>query len=492
MRSYFRVVAACLLFIFLFICQVSFLARAQTENQVIESLDFREVDIKDVLRQLAKQYNLNIIFSQAVSGSITVQLSNVSLEEALDSIITVNGFAYSKKGNIIKVSTAEEAQRAGKQSKLFKLNNADASGLKTTLNKVLSADGSIEIDTRSNAILVTDTLAVINKIEAMVPSLDELTPQVLIEAKLIETTLTKNDKLGIDWSTTIAAVGSARPTTLPFTGIATAKFFPKVAVPDSMTSSTDSSGTVTESTLHRLGAGFPDVSTDLFKFGTLDFTGLKAVFDFLKSRSNTRLVANPRIVTLNNKKATINVGEVLSLPKYERNTTTGIMEITGWDQYPIGVILEVTPQVSPDGHIKLKLKPNVSNLLGYASNRNGVNEGPITSTRTAETEVQIRDGQTVVIGGLVKDESLVVVNKIPILGDIPILGLLFTRKSVGSTGNPNTKSDLLIFVTASIIKDTNQPLIAYGSKIISEPVRQLKLDTRQIERPLKLERREIK
>jgi type IV pilus assembly protein PilQ len=160
------------------------------EKQIIESLEFREVDIKDILRQLAKQYNLNIVFSDTVKGLVTVQLNNVTVSQALDSIITVNGFSYTKKENVYKVATQEEAQREGKQTKLFKLNNANALRLKDTLAKVLTSEGSIEADSRSNSILVTDSLTAINKVEQMMPVLDEITPQVLIEARLIETSLT--------------------------------------------------------------------------------------------------------------------------------------------------------------------------------------------------------------------------------------------------------------------------------------------------------------
>ena len=174
--------------------------KAPANNQIIESLEFREVDIKDVLRQISKQYGLNIVFSEKVSGLVTVQLTNVSVEEALDSIITVNGFIYTKKENVIKVTTSEEAQQEGKQTKLFQLNNADALKLKDTLSRVLTAEGSIEADSRSNSIIVTDTLSVINKIELIIPRLDNPTYQVLIEAKLIETSLTKYDRLGIDWT----------------------------------------------------------------------------------------------------------------------------------------------------------------------------------------------------------------------------------------------------------------------------------------------------
>lgn len=440
-----------------------------TDKQIIESLEFREVDIKDVLRQLAKQYSLNIVFSEKVTGLITVQLNKVTLEEALDSIITINGFVYSRRGEVIKVTTPEEAEREGKQTKLFKLNNADSTKLKDTLAKVLTASGSIEVDTRSNSIVVTDSLSVINKIQAMIPLLDELTPQVIIEARMIETTLTTSEKLGIDWTTTMKATGSSRKTTLPFFkegADGMQSFLPEQAPSADFPS--------------RLATAFPYTVKGDFTFGTLSFSDLQAVLDFLKSRTKTKLVANPRIVTLNNQKATMNVGRVLSLPTYERNSTTGVMEITGWTTMNVGVNLEVTPQISPDGHIKLSIKPEVSSLVGYASTRDGVNEGPITSTRTAQTEVLMRDGQTVVIGGLVKDESLIMRKKVPILGDIPILGLLFSRKEIGSSASPTEKTDLLIFVTARIINDSDKPLLGKESYALTSQPRPFKLEPREV------------
>jgi len=448
-------------------------AQAQeSEKQIIEYLEFREVDIKDVLRQLAKQYNLNIVFSEAVKGMVTVQLNNVTVLQALDSIATVNGFVYSKKENVYKITTQAEAGSEGTQTRVFKLNNADATVLKTSLTKVLSSSGSVEADSRSNSLIVTDSLGVINKIEGMISGLDEVTPQVFIEAKLIETSLTKSEKLGIDWSTTVTASGAARKITAPFSPNPTENeaAWMKNIIPLSSASNTDFPSSSANA--------FPYTVKSDFTFGTLDFTSLKMVFDMLKDRSDTKLVANPRIVTMNNLKATINVGKTLSLPTYERNDTTGNMEITGWQTMNVGVNLEVTPQVSPNGYIKIKLKPEVSSLLGYASTRNGVNEGPITSTRTAETEVQIKDSQTVVIGGLVKDETLIHSKKIPILGDIPVLGWMFKRYEVGSSDNPTEKTDLLIFVTARIIKDTNFPNTMTGNALATE--KKLKLNLRAI------------
>lgn len=429
---------------------------------IIESMEFREVDIKDILRQLAKQYNLNIVFSESVKGLVTVQLNNVSIDQALDSIITVNGFAYNKKENVYKVTTQEEAEREGKQTKLFKLNNADATKLKDTLIKVLGPEGSIEADSRSNSVVVTDSLSTINKIEKMIPALDEITPQVLIEAKLIETSLTNTEKLGIDWTTTIRAAGSKRPITFPFAAKGknnTNSMFPTAA-------STDFSSAY----------AFPYAVKGDFTLGTLDFTGLTAVLDFLKSRSNTKLIASPRILTVNNQKATINVGKVVPIATYERNETSGVWEITGWEQLNIGINLEVTPQISPDGHIKMKLKPEVSNSSGSIGD--GINERPIITTRKAETEVQIRDGQTIVIGGLVKNKESKTQTKVPLLGDIPFLGNLFKRTELGSDEEPQEKTDLLIFVTAHIIKDEGTESIVAANYIQVPPYRPLKLEMR--------------
>jgi len=129
------------------------------------------------------------------------------------------------------------------------------------------------------------------------------------------------------------------------------------------------------------------------------------ILNFLRSRTNTKLIASPRIVTVNNQKAKINVGQAIPIATYERDTNTGNWEITGWETQNVGVNLEVTPQISPDGHIKLQLKPEVSNILSYIGS--GENQRPITSCRTAETEVVVRDGETVVIGGLVKEKESV-------------------------------------------------------------------------------------
>lgn len=447
-------------------------------SKEIEYLDFREVDIKDVLRQLAKQHDLNIIFSESVKGLITVQLHNVTLSQALDSIITVNGFVYTRKGNVIKVTTSAEADQEIKQTRIFRLNNADASQLSSSLQKVLSAEGSIQIDARSNSLIITDTPTVLSKVEDMIPSLDEITPQVLIEARFIETTLGTTEQLGLKWTVTGELSGAQRTSTFPFTFDGNKDFteFRKRYFP-----SADPAATGTGQDLNT-PYGFPYASSGDLTVGSLDFSAFKTVLDFLKTETDSKLISSPRVVTVDNKPAEMYVGKARPIPNFTYNDQTGDYEISGFSEKIEGVTLSVTPQVSrgPNNtyNIKLKLKPKVTNF-----NNEGVSFSgsisftyPILSERYADTEVIVEDGQTIVIGGLIEDKKTSTQEKVPFLGDLPIIGLLFTHKNI----NPNQKTELLIFVTATVVKEKDKRLAAYDSPMMTSPGRPFKLNLREV------------
>ena len=463
----------------------------QRESEIIEYLEFREVDIKDALRQLAKQYNLNIVFSESVKGLITLRLHNVTVEEALDSIITINGFVYTKKGSVIKVTTPEEVKKESKQTRVFKLYNADASKLKETIKKVLSPEGTIEADERSNSLIITDNPAVISKIESMLPSLDEASKQVLIEARFIETSLGTTEKLGIDWTINAVAKASKRPTTFPFRKWGSDKdMYP---VP-SYTSEYDSTTGTWEITSdfpaggegyffptfpHRLGS-FPMVGADEFTFGTLDFTQFQAVLDFLKTKTDSKLISSPRIVTMDNKRAEIYIGKARPIPTFEYNSETGEYQITGFEEKIEGVILTVTPQIKKVGdkyYIKLRLKPKVTTFSNETVSFTNLGfEYPLLSERYTDTEVMIEDNQTIVIGGLIETKRTETIHKVPFLGDLPLLGLLFRHKEI----NPDAKSELIIFVTARVVREDEGPLLAYKSNLITSPPHPFKLNLREI------------
>jgi len=477
----------------------SFIVRAQEAvpqeggKQVIEYLEFREVDIKDVLRQLARQYDLNIVFSESVSGLITVQLHNVTVQEALDSVITINGFVYTKKGEVFKVTTPAESEREGKQTKVYRLSNADAEVLKTSLGKMLSAEGSIESDTRSNSLIINDNPGVISKVDEMMPDLDDVTPQVLIEARFIETALGTTENLGIDWTATATATGSKRPTTFPFKNWGREQDYYPAPEHETETDFTNNHNTVTsefafknETVYHPddsfAFSAFPAVSGSEFTFGTLDFSAFQAILQMLHSKTDSKLISSPRVVTMDNKKAEMYVGKARPIPQFEFNSDTGEYQINGFEEKIEGVTLSVTPQISKDSSgkysIRLKLMPKVTSFSGETVPFTGLNFNyPVLSERYADTEVSVKDGDTIVIGGLMERKKTEIVKKVPFLGSIPFIGkALFTHTEI----NPDEKSELLIFVTARIVREEEGSPLAFESNLSVSPLRPFKKNIRKV------------
>ncbi|HDL09640.1 MAG TPA: hypothetical protein ENG39_00090 [Candidatus Omnitrophica bacterium] len=408
-------------------------SKFQVAPNRIVALEIKEAEIRDVLRMLAEQFGLNIVISDKVSGKISVKFNNVSVDEAIDAIVTINGYAYTKKGNVIKVTTPEEVEREAPITRVFVLNNAIAEDLKPSLEKSLSSIGTIEVNKRSNALVVTDVPNSIQTIENLIRQLDKETPQVLIEARIIETILGDSTNLGINWTTRITATGSKRPHTFPFRKVGPKSFFPENKIETTSDETSD----------FPYKHGFPYTTADEFSFGTLNFSEFQVVLEALQSNSQTRILSHPRLVTLNNQEAKILVGTRVPIPIYTFNDETGTYEISGYEEEEVGISLEVTPHVSPDNKIKLTLHPEVSSITGYTGPND---ERPIIDTREASTQVQLRDGETVVIGGLIKQNKIDTVNKVPLLGDIPLLGLAFRHKS-----KTLESTDLLIFVTAKIL-----------------------------------------
>ncbi len=432
------------------------------------TMDFKEADIKDVLRIISYKSGMNIVSGEDVKGAVTIHLVDVPWQNALDVILRTYGFGYEKEGNIIRVRDLSKLGKEGLQTKVFSLSYARAKEASKSLEKMLSERGKIEFDTRTNLLIVTDIPANLSKLKEVIKILDKITPQAMIEAKIIEITLGDSEKLGIDWTMKIAAGGSKRPTTFPFTsevkGTGT-KMFPKVKVPSQLevvdTSEYSETGQlITESKeekmWHKLMPGFPSVASDKFLFGTLDFSQFRAVLEILNSRADTNIISNLRITTLNNQEAKIFVGQVVPIPKYTYSKESGTQVISGYKDQEIGIKLVVTPNINDQNYITLSINPSIEQIIG-STGPNG--ERPIYSTRSAETKVMIKDGQTLVIGGLISEKKIKYRKKVPILGDIPLLGLLFSKKE-----DTLSKTDLLIFITPHIVRDTETANMQYLSK----------------------------
>ena len=411
----------------------------QNENVSISeaglvSLDFREADIKNILKILSFKSGVNIVAGPEVTGVVTIQLSDVPWKQALEVILQSYGYAYEQKGNIILVTTVEKlkkqredamvlAEQVPLETKTFTLNFAKASEIISSVEKMKSNRGSVDFDERTNTLIVTDTPDKMELMGIVVESLDTTTPQVLIEAKIVETTLSNTDKMGIDWVAKVTIGGAERPITWPFTRASSNKYMRGENFPGPDTTEGSSN---TE-----------------FTYGTLNFTQVQAVFELLRSRSDTNILSNPRIVTMDNQPAKIVVGSQYPIPTYTYNEDQARLQVSGWEYKDIGIIFDVTPSVNKAGFVTLAIEPKITAILDFVTVES--TSLPRLSNESA-LKVMIKDGETLVIGGLLKDQTTDTRKKTPILGDIPILGLVFQKKEKSVT-----KQDLLIFLTPHII-----------------------------------------
>jgi type IV pilus assembly protein PilQ len=403
------------------------------------TIDVQDVPLDTALRILSKQFGLSIITAKNVQTTVSARFSDVTLKQAMDSLVTINGFAYRAKGGVIEVYAPATAVTADGIPKVqtFQLKYANAAKLKELVNSFIGKNGKVEADPGSNTLVVYDEDNALQAIAKIVAELDEPDPQVTIGAEIIEASTDASEKLGINWSTRISASGAKRPITFPFDQDKHGgSFVPQnrlgSATPEEADFSTNSA--------------FPNAIPDDFTFGTLDATGLSAVLEIIKSDNSSNLIANPEITTLNNREARINIGQTVPVPIYTTNLETGVTAVTGFQEIETGTILSVTPQVNAGGEsVTLLVKPEISEILDF---KGQFDERPLTASRKAETTVRLRDGETLVIGGLVSEKNGESVTKVPLLGDIPLLGWLFK-----STSATKTKSSLYIFVTPRVMEN---------------------------------------
>lgn len=426
------------------------------------SMDFKDANIKDVLRIISDKSGTNIIAGEEVKGVVTMKLEDVPWEKALDIVLKTQGYVCERDGNIIRVTTRENLSLEDLETTLFSLNYADAESLSISLGEMLSSRGKMQFDTRTNQVIMTDTRSNIKKLAGIIEQLDARTPQIQIEARIIETTLGKDEVLGVDWQTRIIADGAKRATTVPFSNWSTdGRVYPTPSADYTYDASGQITGITSDFALKNdlpvsgkdaiTWSSLPAVAgstgeSEYFQYGTLDFTGLQATLEALATRTDTNVLSNPRITTLNNQEAKITVGTKWPVASYSYSDETGRWNVSGWDYVEYGIILTVTPTVNKDGYITLTVIPEVSDLTGSVTFEGA--EVPIISTKQAEVQVMIKDGETLVIGGMIKDKIINTRKKIPLLGDIPLLGYLFSHKSTEVE-----KRDLLIFLTPHILKE---------------------------------------
>ena len=407
----------------------------EVEEDLI-TLNFYDADIREVFRLISTHAGINIVPDAEVTGEVTIILRDVSWERALDTILRMQRLTSIRDEDIIRVTTPEKLREEKKKEELrtrvFPLNFAPAAKVKESLAGALSERGKIIINERKNALLITDTATRLANIEEIMRELDTPTVQIAIEAKLIEVILEEGEDIGIDWNVVGGITqGAIRPTTFPFEVDHSLGDFAPAPGED-----------------FPLGEffPFPDPVED-FTFGILSAAAFRAVLHLLETQAETRILSAPTVTTLSNEEARLHSGVRHPVPTMTFDEEAGVWMVTGYDFIEVGIILNVTPTVRPGGEILLELKPEVSEILEMIALGGGL-EAPLVATKEAETRVMVGDGETLVIGGLMRTEERERVSQVPLLGDLPILGGLFRRKD-----REEVKTDLLIFVTASIVQE---------------------------------------
>ncbi|MFH1208756.1 MAG: secretin N-terminal domain-containing protein [Candidatus Omnitrophota bacterium] len=423
------------------------------------SLDFKDAEIGSVLRVLSMKSNVNIVTGPEVKGLVTVRLDNVPWEKALAVILRTYNYVFERDGNIIRVTSREEMKLEPVETKTFILNYSKAKEIQASVMDMLSERGKIKSSERSNMLVVTDIPTNLYRIGEVIKKLDKVTAQAFVDSKIVKTDLSNTEKLGINWNVTGELTGSQRPTTFPFTQTADSvgpvmnQFFP--------IQNTAGKNSNDPRTFPYPGVAVPGGNT--FNYGTLDFSSFTAMLNFLETRTNTKVVSNPRVVVLNNQTATIQVGQEIPIPSFERNETTGSMEVTGFAYRNTGVVLNVTPHINSADEILVDLAPEVSAVGINQTFGTDQIQAPRFDTTKAKTQVLIQSGQTIAIGGLLSDQTGIREDKVPFLGDIPLVGKLFRSKNPSNDANPSTqKVETLFFVTVTTVDSQGQPA---GAKV---------------------------
>lgn len=430
------------------------------------TLNFQDIETRAVLQLLAETSNRNIVVSDTVQGNVTLRLRNVPWDQALDIVMTTKGLDMRQNGNVIIVAPAEEiaaretadleARAAINEleplySEFLQVNYAKAADLAGLIsqseggqNSMLSERGSVAIDDRTNTLLVQDTVSRLQDIRRLVRTLDIPIRQVLIESRIVVVSDDFSRDLGVRFGATgYKANSSDGATVVSGTGVGTdtmiGSILGNLADP--------ANGTIFPIQLPDLNNRY-NVNVPIqnpagrFSIAVLETEYLVDLeLTALQSEGRSEIVSTPRVITANQKEARIEQG--VEIP-YQESASSGATTT----QFKKAVLsLTVTPQITPDDNIIMDLRVSKDNVGELVASATG-GFVPSIDTRAVETQVLVRDGQTVVLGGIYETVRRETVNKVPFLGDIPGVGFLFR-----STQKVENKAELLIFVTPRILTE---------------------------------------
>ena len=369
------------------------------------SMNVEEADIRAVLRSISEFSGMNIVAGSEVKGAVTVLLHDVPWREALNNILKMNDFVASEDAGIIRVATHKDFEAARKmenlQTTIYQIKYARADKLQGTISKLLSDRGKAQADIRANALIVTDIPQVIESMDSIIVMLDKPTAQVLIESKFVEVDVNNQAELGVNWA--IGNLGNPAANTRAGASV-------------------------------DMGVSNP---TGSFTFGRLENgVDINAKISAMEEDNKAEVLSQPSVLINDNEEAKILSGKKIPINVLDQagNLVTQFFDVA--------VRLTVTPHINPDKDVMMALNPEVSDLSGQATVAGGI----IILTSEVNTTLMVRDGETVVIGGVIRSKEGKLERKVPLLNAIPLFGRLFSYSS-----KTLDKTEILVFVTPHVI-----------------------------------------
>ena len=391
------------------------------------SLSVRELPISSVVGFIAQQNNLNIVTSSDVTGNVTVSLTNVSLDQALSSILLVNGYSWTRNNNVILISrlskeSISSPMAQGKEVQVFPMNYVSASEIDKVVKGLLSPVGQSFITETSptqklktrEQIVVEDIPEYLVRIKQYIHQVDIPPRQVYIEAHVLQVTLKDDNRHGVNFNQ-LLRIGNSK-LTLQTTGLANTAASPAF-------------------------------------FLGLDSTDLTALVELLKTTTDSKTLASPKVMVLNGQEARIQIGEQLGYLVTTTTQTSTLQEVNFLD---LGVVLKVTPQIADNGQVLMTVKPEVS--TGRINPATGL---PEEDTTEVETTIMLNDGQGMIIGGLIKETDIDSQVKVPILGDLWLFGSLFRKQQV-----TRERQEIIIALIPKVMPSPDACLPGHQTKLM--------------------------
>ncbi len=446
------------------------------------NLNFKNIDIRQIIHLLALKGNVNIVAGPEVSADVSIKLRDVTWQEALDILLAMYGYGYDRIGEAIIVEPIESLRLKRKTEKelevvesikteVFTLKYLDANDMKEVIAPQLSPQGKVTVlqesfsgwtfessdnikkkerrkdsKLRSDKLVITDTSRYLDKIRKVFIELDIKPRQILIETRIVEVNEDFLRDIGFDWGSGSSGAESSTIGALkPGTEVVGGQFLGSQVVPSAFAPAAA-----------QISGAFPYNTGLSLMFQKLTDVQFQVIFHALEENTSTNVLSAPHIVTLDGREATILVGTKYPILKSETSSDTARTVTASLDYYQdIGIQLNVIPKIASDASINLLIHPAVTDfnetLKARGSDGQVIAEYPIIETREAETNVFINDGETIVIGGMLKETGKEADESVPFLSRIPLLGYFFKRDT-----KDRKKIDLLIFITAHIVKNNQQ------------------------------------